>query len=238
MKSVPLGAIVVAAMVLGSSGATATEIRGKGDKCIDIPDGDTKPGTKVHYWPCDGSPEQQWTLQGGRIQGKDGMWLDVPDGDTRDGTRLHIGRCDGSPEQRWQFANGEIRIGGKCVDLPNGATRDGTPIQLWPCDGGPEQKWRYQGVSVAAPPNAANVLGRVMGLFIYIERCRIPATSAQVAELNTAGARLQRVVGIPDNQMAALNADLEKSATASGDSMLTGFAQSYRETIALVASVP
>ena len=238
MKAVLFGLILGAIAVVAAGEASSTEIRSKGDKCMDIPNGNTKPGTKVHYWPCDGSPEQQWVIQGGRIRGKDGMCLDVPDGDTRDGTRIHIWQCDGSPEQRWQLADGEIRIGGKCLDLPNGATKDGTPIQLWPCDGSPEQKWRYQAAAASAPPSPANLLGRVMALMLYIEKCRIPATNAQVQELTTTGARLQRAAGIPESQMNAVGDEVAKNATSPCETVRTIFDQSYRETIASASSIP
>lgn len=140
-----LTAAIASGFMLGLAAlpSTAAEIRGKGDKCIDIPNGDTKDGTKIHLWPCDGSPEQQWAASDGEIRGKDGKCLDIPDGDTRDGTKVHIWHCDGSAEQKWQYVSGAlIGKGGKCLDLPGGSTKDGTLIQLWPCDGSEEQTWR------------------------------------------------------------------------------------------------
>ena len=77
--------------------------RGKDGKCLDIPNGDTSNGAKIHIWHCDGSPEQQWRYVKGQLVGKDGKCLDLPGGSTRDGTPIQLWPCDGSEEQTWRI---------------------------------------------------------------------------------------------------------------------------------------
>ena len=120
-------------------------IKGEGNKCIDIPQGNTTDGTKLNYWDCDGSAEQEWTMDNGAIVGQDGKCLDIPGGATADGTVLDIKTCvAGAPEQTWAFKNGAIvGKGGKCVELLGGKTENGTPIALATCNGGANQRWDY-----------------------------------------------------------------------------------------------
>ncbi|MGO8801431.1 MAG: ricin-type beta-trefoil lectin domain protein, partial [Roseiarcus sp.] len=59
--------------------AQAGEIRGKDNKCLDIPGGVTEDGTTLDYRACSGAPGQQWTIKDGLITGKDGRCIDIPE---------------------------------------------------------------------------------------------------------------------------------------------------------------
>lgn len=121
----------------------AGQISGKGGKCVDIPNGKTDSGVRLHYWPCDGSPEQKWTFQNGQLVGKDGMCMNVAGGRPSEGARLQLSACSAPGADRWQVSAGQIKMGDKCLDLPDGNTRDAAPLHLWKCDGSAEQVWRF-----------------------------------------------------------------------------------------------
>ncbi|MGO8833199.1 MAG: ricin-type beta-trefoil lectin domain protein [Roseiarcus sp.] len=125
--------------------AYAGEIRGKDDKCLDIPGGVTEDGTALDYRACSGAPGQQWTIKDGLIAGKDGRCIDIPEGNTADGAVLNLWECeDGAEEQQWEMVRGAL-IGkdGVCIGLAGGRTDDGAPVQVSRCDGGAGQKWKY-----------------------------------------------------------------------------------------------
>ena len=120
-------------------------IRGKDNKCVDIPGGVTTDGAKLNYSPCDGSAEQQWTLRDGAIIGKDGKCLDIAVGNALEGAILDIRTCvDGAAGQKWSVAGGAI-VGedNKCIVLPEDNSAKDTPIQVRQCDGGARQQWSF-----------------------------------------------------------------------------------------------
>ena len=120
-------------------------IRGMDNKCVDIPEGVTKDGTKLNYYKCDASDEQQWTLRDGAIIGKDGKCIEIPQGNASDGAVLDIRTCvDGAAEQKWSVVGGAIvGKGGKCMELPDGKSENGTPIEARQCDGSAKQQWNF-----------------------------------------------------------------------------------------------
>jgi LPS-assembly lipoprotein len=122
----------------------AGPIHGKGRKCIDIPEGVTTDGTKLNYWGCDGSDEQQWEMKEGALIGKDGKCLNISGGGGPDDAVLDIRACDGSAQQKWTSTGGVIAgKGNMCVDLIDGKTDDGTPVSVRKCNGGADQKWSF-----------------------------------------------------------------------------------------------
>jgi len=121
----------------------AGAIHGNGGKCIDIPAGVTDDGTKLNYWGCDGSDEQQWEMRDSALIGKDGKCLNISGGGAGDAV-LDIRSCDGSAQQKWTTAGGVIAgKGGMCIDLIDGKTDDGAPVSVRKCDSGANQKWRF-----------------------------------------------------------------------------------------------
>jgi hypothetical protein len=54
--------------------------------------------------PCDGSPSQKWTFEGGVVKVFGDKCLDVPLGIDLDGTKLQILTClPDSPNQKWFY---------------------------------------------------------------------------------------------------------------------------------------
>ncbi len=73
------------------------------DKCLDVINSATTPGTMVHIYPCNGTAAQVWELwtDGSLRNPNSGLCLDVPNGDTSDGIQLQISDCNGATSQHW-----------------------------------------------------------------------------------------------------------------------------------------
>ena len=80
----------------------AAEIRGIGNKCLDVKGGGSADGTPIILWPCHGSPNQQWAVvPPGLIRGIGGKCLDVTGGGSADGTPIILWPCHGTDNQKW-----------------------------------------------------------------------------------------------------------------------------------------
>ncbi|MET9932636.1 MULTISPECIES: ricin-type beta-trefoil lectin domain protein [unclassified Streptomyces] len=125
-------------------GVPTGEVRGLGNKCLDVDDSQTADGTKIQVWGCNSTAAQQWTVAGDGALKVLGKCLDVSDGGSADGTKVQLWTCNGSGAQTWQAqADGSLRNprSAKCLDVAGGATADGTKVQLWTCNGTGAQKW-------------------------------------------------------------------------------------------------
>ncbi|WP_435190655.1 ricin-type beta-trefoil lectin domain protein [Streptomyces sp. bgisy126] len=126
-------------------GAVPTgEVRGIGNKCLDVDNSQTADGTKIQVWGCNSTGAQQWTVAGDGTLKVLGKCLDVSNGGSADGTKVQLWTCNGSGSQTWQAqADGSLRNpqSAKCLDVAGGATADGTKVQLWTCNGTSAQKW-------------------------------------------------------------------------------------------------
>ncbi|MEE1750999.1 lectin [Streptomyces sp. SP18CS02] len=127
----------------GAASATG-EVRGAGNKCLDIDDSQTADGTKVQLWSCNGTGAQAWTVSADGTMKALGKCLDVAGGGTGDGTRVQLWTCNGTEAQTWRpQGDGTVRNprSGKCLEVSGGTWNDGTPVHLWTCRSGPQQKW-------------------------------------------------------------------------------------------------
>ncbi|WP_329287642.1 ricin-type beta-trefoil lectin domain protein [Streptomyces sp. NBC_00691] len=127
-----------------AGGVPTGEVRGLGDKCLDVDDSQTADGTKIQVWGCNGTGAQQWTVATDGTLKVLGKCLDVSNGGAADGTKVQLWTCNGSGAQTWQAqADGSLRNpqSAKCLDVASGATADGTKVQLWTCNGTGAQKW-------------------------------------------------------------------------------------------------
>ena len=143
--------------------SNADEIRGIGNKCLDVSGGGSEDGTPVIIWSCYGGANQQWTFTNtGEIQGIGNKCLDVSGGGSEDGTPVIIWSCHGGANQQWTFTNsGEIQgIGNKCLDVSGGGSEDGTPVIIWSCHGGANQMWNLGSVFLSWNPSTSqDVIG-------------------------------------------------------------------------------
>jgi hypothetical protein len=121
-------------------------VRGLYAKCLDVQQGSTALGTKLHMWTCHSGPAQQWEhTAAGEIRGLGGKCLDVQWARTTPGTPVHMWDCNGSPAQKFSVSrDGAIMgLGGLGLDVRGGSTARGAPVQMWHCNGTPAQRWGF-----------------------------------------------------------------------------------------------
>jgi endo-1,4-beta-xylanase len=125
------------------------ELRGVGsNRCLDVPNQSTQPGTQVQIWDCWGGANQQWTYtSSGQLtvySGGSQRCLDAEGAGSANGTRAIIWTCHGGANQRWNLnSNGTVTNvqNGLCLDVANLGTGNGSLVQLWSCSGGTNQRW-------------------------------------------------------------------------------------------------
>ncbi|WP_309112729.1 arabinofuranosidase catalytic domain-containing protein [Saccharothrix sp.] len=120
-------------------------VGGQSGRCLDVPDGTSTNGTRVHLWDCWGGTMQRWTYTANkewRVFGD--KCLDASGKGTANGTAVIIWDCHGGTNQKWNNNPDGTITGvqsGKCVDTVANGTARGTKIHLWDCHGGPSQQW-------------------------------------------------------------------------------------------------
>ena len=78
---------------------------GGATQCMDAYGMGTQPGTQVIIWPCNGQPNQRWTIHSnGTITGvQSGLCLDVTGASTADGAPAQLWNCNGGSNQQWSL---------------------------------------------------------------------------------------------------------------------------------------
>ena len=113
------------------------------NRCIDDLGDATKNDTPVVMWGCNGTPEQNWTIEtDGTIQ-INGKCLDVYRDGKKNKTRVELWTCHSGLNQQWQAVAGTLvnPISGKCLDDPRFNTANGTQLEIYTCNGGRNQRW-------------------------------------------------------------------------------------------------
>lgn len=148
--------MLVLSAMLGLVGASAAgvsqaaEIRGLGNNCLDVREGDRDNGAGIQMWRCEGNPNQQWIIERNRIvwAGSD-KCLDVREGSRRNGAAVQTWTCErGNRNQDFRVERGRIVWSGnnKCLDVAEGNTSNGAGVHMWDCQAGnPNQEWRVGG---------------------------------------------------------------------------------------------
>jgi alpha-galactosidase len=135
----------------GSSVGTARRFVGaSSNRCLDIFDNQSTPGTKVEIWDCNSGANQMWTpTAAGELRAYNGtLCLDASGDGTSPGTPVVLWTCTGGTNQQWQLRGDGSILGtqsGLCLDVTGGdnaASRvNGTAVELWTCHGGANQQW-------------------------------------------------------------------------------------------------
>jgi alpha-galactosidase len=135
----------------GSSVGTARQFVGaSSNRCLDIFDNQSTPGTKVEIWDCNSGANQMWTpTAAGELRAYNGtLCLDASGDGTSPGTPVVLWTCTGGTNQQWQLRGDGSILGtqsGLCLDVTGGdnaASRvNGTAVELWTCHGGANQQW-------------------------------------------------------------------------------------------------
>ena len=113
------------------------------NKCIDDLGDATKNNTPIVMWDCNGTPEQNWTVEtDGTIQ-INNKCLDVYRYRTANKTKIELWTCHGSSNQQWEAVNGTLvnPRSHKCLDDPRFNTTNGTQLEIYTCNGGRNQQW-------------------------------------------------------------------------------------------------
>ncbi|MFF5703518.1 TIM-barrel domain-containing protein [Streptomyces sp. NPDC012794] len=120
--------------------ADATLVNAASARCLDLPHGDTTPGTAPTLYSCHGGPNQRWTLHDdGRLTGLNGVCLDAADP-----ARITVRTCAAGPAQTWQPGpDGSLRSAGQCLTPAGSGTADGTGLTRAPCTGSAAQRWTF-----------------------------------------------------------------------------------------------
>jgi glucose/arabinose dehydrogenase len=140
-----------------ASAATGTPLRGVGSgRCLDVPRGDSTPGTAVQIYDCHGGANQAWnfTAAGELRSLDDTRCLDAKGGGTTAGTVLTSYTCHGGTNQKFRLnADGTVTgtASGLCLDVAGQGTANGTAVKLWTCNGQSNQRWTH-GTADTQPP--------------------------------------------------------------------------------------
>ncbi len=112
-------------------------------RCLDVSYSMAANGAAVQLWDCNGTPAQQWYLEGPQIRSALGRCLDIAAGNAGNGARIQTYDCNGTPAQQWTFvAGGALRSGlGTCLDVSSANSGNGAAIQSYQCNGTPAQQW-------------------------------------------------------------------------------------------------
>jgi hypothetical protein len=142
-----------------------------GSWCIDVPEAQYQPGTRLLLSRCSGTPNQTFGFASRNNLTAGGLCLDgragTPGQPPGAGDPVVISECDGSDHQVWELHAftadaAEVAIvspAGLCVTVEGAAPAAGTPLVLAQCDQMPAQGWLAGNVArpqyASAPDNAA-----------------------------------------------------------------------------------
>lgn len=148
----------LAVQIFGSSGLAhqkwkfeGVEIRGIGEKCLDIPDGSIFPGQRIQTFACKSVSNQKWNIEFRnastikiRPSNNPSFCVEVPSGATS-GTDLTLASCAATSRQEFSTtALGELKNAGLCLDSEWGDVVDGRTLQVFTCRGDDERKENQQ----------------------------------------------------------------------------------------------
>ena len=118
---------------------SGAELRGLGERCIDVPAWNFVAGQYVQAWDCWNGTNQQWDVLSPqtwattkiRLHGTS-LCLTPHNGSWASGTLVELQQC--SVAVSWQLTRaGEIEYGGQCVDVQTGDMQNGRPLALFGC---------------------------------------------------------------------------------------------------------
>jgi alpha-galactosidase len=134
-----------------SAGTTHPLVAASANRCLDVYDNQTAPGTKIELWDCGGGANQGWTpTAAGELRVYGGtQCLDAYNNQTTPETKVELWGCSGGANQRFELRPDGTIVGtqsGLCLDVAHGdqssGNVNGAQIQLYTCNGGANQQWR------------------------------------------------------------------------------------------------
>jgi hypothetical protein len=146
--------------------ATASgPIVGLAGKCLDDLGGSTADGNPIVLSSCNGSTQQQWTLNGDGTIRNQGHCLAVQYAGVSSMTPVWLYTCDGGPAQLWTIQSNAAVVNphsGLCLADAHSGTANGNPIWVYTCDAGPAQQWSVPSATVD-PSGQAMPVGNLPG---------------------------------------------------------------------------
>lgn len=176
-------------------------IGGNGDKCLDVADNGTTPGTLVDYFTCHGSENQQWKIEAGRdgttaiVGVQSGLCLDSSGGPSEGGgTQLIINTCSGATSQNWNVRRSLFELNSgppyRCIAVNNAETVSGTPVIATSCSTAFQDEWNYNygtldGIGTANPGtgekyNCLTASGDTAGSTVKMSACTAKLKATQL----------------------------------------------------------
>jgi hypothetical protein len=138
----PQAAMAVTPSGVGDTGPIVSGYRTF--KCLDDLGNATANDSPVVISQCNGSAEQNWTIESdGTIQ-INGKCMDVHRFSRLNRTMVELYSCSGKPYQQWIAEMDGTLVNtdsGKCLDLPRFNTTDGTQLEIFTCNSGKNQQW-------------------------------------------------------------------------------------------------
>ncbi len=112
-------------------------------RCLDVASGNSGNGASLQLWDCNGTPAQQWIIEGTQIRSGLGRCLDTAAGNSGNGGSIQLRDCNGTPAQQWTgMLPGALHNGlGMCLDVSAANSGNGASIQVYSCNGTPAQTW-------------------------------------------------------------------------------------------------
>ncbi|MFG3497029.1 ricin-type beta-trefoil lectin domain protein [Streptomyces sp. NPDC047928] len=105
-------------------------------KCVDVKGANTKDGTPIQLYSCNGTAAQSWKLEADGTLRALGKCLDVQYAKTENGSLLGLNTCHGAGNQLWEkLPGGLLRSvhSGRCLDALGWGTGNGTRLGIWDC---------------------------------------------------------------------------------------------------------
>jgi alpha-galactosidase len=149
--SVPGHGVVMYRVTPGSGTSVGTARRllsPSSNRCLDVYNNQTTPGTKVEIWDCNTGANQSWTpTTAGELRTYGGTQCLDANG-SASGSPVTLWTCNGGTNQQWRLNPDGTVAGvqsGLCLDVTGGnvaaGQANGTPVELWTCNGGSNQHW-------------------------------------------------------------------------------------------------
>ena len=143
-----LTGVCIFALALGHDVPVAAQVRPSAivsalGRCLDVSSANSGNGAAIQLYDCNGTPAQQWFVEGSRIRSALGRCLDVSAANSGNGASLQLYDCNGTPAQTWTVPRtGPIVSAlGRCLDVSSANSGNGASLQLYDCNGTPAQTW-------------------------------------------------------------------------------------------------
>ena len=109
-------------------------------KCLDDSGDSATSKTPVVTWDCNGSSEQNWTINHDETIRINGQCMGVRN---RRKARVEILHCNGRATQQWQASNGTLvnLASNMCLDDPKFSASYGIQLEISACNHSRSQQW-------------------------------------------------------------------------------------------------